>query len=140
MAGKVDAHRLSGDFIVADGFERAAIGGVDEQQDDGDADTGEEEGHDCFQMQGDTAQWDREAGKAGEAVQQVGAVGQGAKAFVHHSGADDLSKAQRGDGKIVTLQFQYGQANQEGKQRRNAASQNQAEDNSKQQAKPAQGV
>jgi len=28
VVGKIDAHRLGGDLVVADGFERAAVGGV----------------------------------------------------------------------------------------------------------------
>ena len=37
MVGKVDAHGLGGDLIVADGLERAAVGGVDKQDDERDA-------------------------------------------------------------------------------------------------------
>ena len=44
------------DLVITDGFEGTAIGGVDEQQNDGDADAGEEEGHHGFQMQSYTAQ------------------------------------------------------------------------------------
>jgi len=138
VAGKVDAHCLRGDLVITDGLESAAIGGVDEQQDDSDADAREEEGHDRFQVQGDAAQRDGEAGKAGEAIQQVGAVGQGAKALVHHGGADDLRKAQCGNGKVVTLQFQHRQADEEGEQRGDETSQQQAKDNAQQKAQPAQ--
>ncbi len=37
MVGEIDAHGLRRDLIVADGLERAAVGRVDEQQDDADA-------------------------------------------------------------------------------------------------------
>ena len=56
VAGKVDAHGFGSDLVITDGFEGTAIGGVDEQQNDGDADAGEEEGHHGFQMQSYTAQ------------------------------------------------------------------------------------
>ena len=36
VVGKVDAHGLGGDLVVADGLERAAVGRVDQQHDDGD--------------------------------------------------------------------------------------------------------
>ena len=71
MAGKVDAHGFGSDLVITDGFEGTAIGGVDEQQNDGDADAGEEEGHHGLQMQGRAAQRKVEAGKAGKAVQKV---------------------------------------------------------------------
>lgn len=57
------------------------------------ADAGEEEGHHGFQMQGRAAQRKVEAGKAGETVQKVGAVGQRAKALVNHGGTDDLAQS-----------------------------------------------
>ena len=123
MAGKVDAHGLSCDLIVPDGLEGTTVGGVDEQQDDADADAGEQKGHHSFQPQGHAAQVEGEAGKAGKAVQKVGAVGQRAKALVHRGGADDLGKAKGGNGKVVTFQLQHRQTDEEGEQRRNKACQ-----------------
>ena len=116
------------------------VGGVDEQQDDGDAHTGKEEGHHRFQMQGRAAQRKVEAGKAGETVQKVGAVGQRAKAFVNHGGTDNLGKAQCGNGKVVTFQLQHRQTNEEGEQRCDKTGQDQAEHNTQQQAEAAQSL
>ena len=138
VAGKVDAHGFGSDLVITDGFEGTAIGGVDEQQNDGDADAGEEEGHHGFQMQGRAAQRKVEAGKAGKAVQKVGAVGQRAKALVNHGGTDDLGKAQCSNGKIVALELQHRQADEEGEQRCDKTGQDQAEHNTQQQAEAAQ--
>ena len=138
MAGKVDAHGFGSDLVITDGFEGTAIGGVDEQQNDGDADAGEEEGHHGLQMQGRAAQRKVEAGKAGKAVQKVGTVGQRAKALVNHGGTDDLGKAQCSNGKIVALELQHRQADEEGEQRCDKTGQDQAEHNTQQQAEAAQ--
>ena len=43
MLEQVDAHGLGGDLIVPDGLEGPAVGGVDQQHDDGDADADDHE-------------------------------------------------------------------------------------------------
>ena len=97
--GKVDAHGLGGDLVVADGLERAAIGRVDEQHDNGNADADDHERHECIR-------------KIWEAAQQLRAVGNGRERLQLNERADNFGKAERGDGQIVAFEFQNGQADQ----------------------------
>ena len=48
-----------------------------------------------------------EVGEDGEALDHVGAVGDGAQLIPLEHGADDLGKAQRSDGQIVALEPQH---------------------------------
>ena len=52
-----------------------------------------------------------------------------AKALVNHGGTDDLGKAQCSNGKIVALELQHRQADEEGEQRCDKTGQDQAEHN-----------
>ena len=99
MVGKVDAHGLGGDLIVADGLERAAIGRVDKQHDDGDADADDHERHEGI-------------GEIREAAQQLRAIGDRRERLELDQRADDLGEAERGDGQIVALELQDGQADE----------------------------
>ena len=112
MAGEVDAHGLGGHLIVPDGLEGPAVGGVDEQQDAADAQRPQQEGHEGGQAQGKARQLDVEAGEGGEALEGVGAVGDGAQFVPLEDGPDDLAEAQGGDGQIVGLQPQHRQSDQ----------------------------
>ena len=104
MLGQIDAHGLGGDLIVPDGLERPSVGGVDQQHDQQDAHTGNGGvGHHVL--------------RRGKVVQRVGAVGQRAELAQLHQTADDLRKAQCGDGQIVALQPQHRQADEKREER-----------------------
>lgn len=61
----------AGNLILPDGLEGPAVGGVDEQDDDGDAEDGHQEGEEGGQPQDDLAvgPCDVEAGEGGEALE-----------------------------------------------------------------------
>ncbi len=63
--GQIDAHGLCRHLIVPDGLKGPAVGGVDQQQNDGDADGRTSRKGITVQMQGRAAQRKVEAGKAG---------------------------------------------------------------------------
>ena len=60
--------------------------------------------------------------------EQVGTVGDGAQSVPLHDGADDLRKAQGGDGQVIALEAQHGQPDQRGKKRRGQAGKHQRHD------------
>ena len=113
MLGQVDAHGLGSDLVIADGLEGPAIGGVNEQHNEADADSRHDER-------------EQDGVKAGKAAQQVGGIGQGPKLFPLDDGAHDLGKAQGGNGQIVALQLQHGQADEPGEDGRYDTRQDQA--------------
>ena len=112
MVGKVDAHGLGGDLIVADGLERAAIGRVDKQHDDGDADADDHERHERIR-------------EIREAAQELRAVGDRRERLQLDKGADNFGKAERRDGQIVALELQNRQADQIRQHRRQQSRQQQ---------------
>ena len=103
MLGQVDAHGLGGDLVIPDGDKGPAVGGVDDQHDDADADARHDEG-------------EYHAVKARELPQQVGGVGQGAQLVPLDDGAHDLGKAEGGDGQVVALELQHRQADEPGEE------------------------
>ena len=48
---QVNAHCFCRNFVIADGLERAAVGGVDQQNDQGNANDRHKEGNECTQPQ-----------------------------------------------------------------------------------------
>ena len=112
MVGKVDAHGLGGDLIVADGLERAAIGRVDKQHDDGDADADDHERHERIR-------------KIREAAQELRAVGDRRERLQLDKSADNFGKAERRDGQIVALELQNRQADEIRQHRRQQSRQQQ---------------
>ena len=134
MVRQINPHGLGGYLVVPDGLERSAIGGVDYQSNDPDADAREDERHHGVQFQ--RAQM--EVRKVCEVAEQVGAVRDGPQLFVLHHGADDLGKAQGGDGQVVGFESQHWQSDQICKDARHDASQNQADDNAHQQSRLTQ--
>ena len=119
MARQVDAHGLGGHLVVADGLDGAAIAGVDQQHHDGDAHAGDDEGNQRGEVERPAAgEGNVEIVEGGVVLEHVGAVGHRPQLLPLEHGADDLGKAQRGDGQIVALQAQHRQADQKGEQRR----------------------
>ena len=102
MLGQVDAHGLGSDLVVADGLEGPAIGGVNEQHNEADTDSRHDER-------------EQDGVEVCKLLQQVGGVCQGAHLLPLDDGAHDLGKAQGGNGQIVALQLQHGQADEPGK-------------------------
>ena len=114
MLGEVHAHGLRRDLIVADGLEGAAVGRIDEQDNKENADTGKQNRHDRTQAEEYLAGSirDVEVRKRRIALEDVGAVGNLAERLPLENGAQDLSKAERGDGQIVALEAQNRQTDQ----------------------------
>ena len=105
MPEQVHPHGLGGDLVVPDGLEHPAVGGIDEQQDDGDADPRHREG-------------EQHRTELGVGFEHIGAVGDGTQLVVLDHRPDDLRKAQGGDGQVVAFQLQHRQADEGGEQRR----------------------
>ena len=99
MVREVDAHGLCRDLIVTDGLERAAIGRVHEQQNDGDEQANQNQVRAC-------------AAKIGVALEKVRAVRERAQCVPLEERTYDLGKAQRRDGQIVGLQAKDRQTDQ----------------------------
>ena len=104
MLGKINAHRLRCDLIVADGLERAAIGRVDDKDDQRDANGGNDENAVVGREAGDLRQPKRAVRNA---VERRGG----------DNDADDLCKAERRNGEIVAFELQDRRADERGKER-----------------------
>ena len=115
MVGKIDAHRLGGDLVVADGLERAAVGGVHQQ-------------HNARDEHADEQQVRGRAAEIGIALEKVRGVGQRTDGVPLDNGAHDLGKAEGRNGKVVALQAQHGQTDQIGEERRDQTADKQRED------------
>ena len=114
MLGKADTHGLGGHFVIADRLKGTAVGGIDQQHNHNNGDRGNQHGHEGGQRDGRIADGQTERAGTGKALEQVGAVGDGAQLAPLEHGADNFRKAQRSDGQIVGFQAQNGQADQEG--------------------------
>ena len=90
MMGQVDTHGLSRHLIVTDRLESPPVGGIDQHDDQGNADPR------CDKVK-------EKALIAGITAQQVGSVGDGSEFVPLENSPDDLRKAQRGDRQIVAL-------------------------------------
>ena len=136
MLSQIDAHGLRRHLVVTDGLERAAIGGVHQHDDQNNGHRGDQHRH----KGGHAERPNLEVADTGKALQQVGAVGHGTQLAPLEDGADDLRKAQRGDGQIVALQPQYRQTDEIGEQRRHQTGQQYADDHAQHCAEAAQCV
>ena len=112
MPCQVDAHGFRGDLIVPNGFERPAVGGVNQHHDNGDADSRQQEGHEAAQPQAHLSGvvLDIEAGKGWEALQGIGAVGHRPQLIPLEHGPDNLAEPQCRDSQIIALEPQRGDA------------------------------
>ena len=139
MLGQVDAHGLGGHLVLPDGLKGAAVGGVDQQHDDGDADHRHQHGDKGRQAEHHLAGGvlDVEVGEGGETFQHIGAVGDGAQGLPLENGAEDLRKAQGRNGKVVALEPQDRQADEVGKARGHQAGQDQPHQNAQHHADAA---
>ena len=118
VSGQIDAHGFCCHFVIPDGLEGTAVGGVDQQHDQGDAYAGHQiVGHGGVEVPGTRRK-------------HVGAVGEGAQLIPLEDSTDDLRKAQRGDGQVVALQAQDGQADEPGEQSCHQAAQDQGDEHS----------
>ena len=115
MLGQVDTHGLGSDLVVTDSLEGTAVGGVNKQHDEGNADGRHDKG-------------EQNGIKVGKSAQQVGRVGQRPHLLPLDDGAHDLGKAQRGDGQIVALELEHRQADEPSKDSRHDARQNKTHD------------
>ena len=115
VVGKIDAHRLGGDLVVADGFERAAVSGVHQQ-------------HNARDEHADEQQVRGRAAEIGIALEKVRGVGQRTDGVPLDNGAHDLGKAEGRNGEVVALQTQNGQTDQIGEERRDQTADKQRED------------
>ena len=114
MMGQIDTHGLRSDFIITDGLERTAIGGVNQHHDNGDTDA---RYHERIQH-----------GLEGREIsEQVGAVGQRAQLIPLEYRTDDLRKAQSRDSQIIALQTQYRQTDEVSEDRSHDTARNQGQ-------------
>ena len=136
MLGEVNAHGLRRHLVVPDGLEGPAVGGVDEQDDHGDADPRQQEGREGGKAQHRLpgAVCNIEAGEGGEVFQGVGPVGDGPQLIPLEHRPDDLAKAQGGDGQIVAFQPQHRKADEPRHGGGHAAPQNQRQHHAQHQA------
>ena len=127
MPGQIHAHGLGGDLIVPDGHEGAAVAGMEQQYDQADAYARDQEWNGGGKVERDFSfrVSDVEIVKGGEKAEHIGTVGDGPQFVPLEDGADDLRKAQRGNGQIIALEPQHRQADQEREGRRHQPGQNQ---------------
>ena len=128
MPEEVNAHGLGSHLVVPDGLEGPAVGGVHQQDDNQDTDGGNEHGEQGVQLEDGAADLDLDVVEVGVLAQQVGAVGDNAQAVPLEHRTDNLRKAQGGDGQVVALQPQNGDADEGCKHRRNQAGNDDADD------------
>ena len=139
MLEQADAHGLRRHLVVPDGLKGAAVGGVDQQNDQGNADDRHKEGNECTQPQNHLprAVFDIEIGEGGEALDHIRAVGNGAKGLPLENGPQDFGEAQCGNGEIVAFQPQNRQADERREQRGHQSRQNQSHENGQNQRQSA---
>ena len=104
MLGKINAHCLRCDLIVSDGLERAAVGRVDDKNDQRDANGDNDENAVVGREAGDLRQAERAVRNA---VERRGG----------DNDADDLRKAERRNGEIVAFELEDRRADERGKER-----------------------
>src|SRR5690606_23829787 len=104
VAGRVDAHGLGGDLVLADGEEGAAVAALLEAEGDEDGEEGEEPGPEEAGVEGQAGEAQSPAEVAGELperrLRDLLRVVEGLVGLLDED-ADDLAEAEGDDGEIV---------------------------------------
>ena len=139
MLEQADAHGLRRHLVVPNGLKGAAVGGVDQQNDQGNANDRHKEGNERAQPQHHLprAVFDIEIGEGGETLDHVCAVGDGAEGLPLENGPQDFGEAQCGNGEIVAFQPQNRQTDERREQCGHQSRQNQSQKDGQNQRQPA---
>ena len=139
MLEQVDSHGLRRHLVVPDGLKGAAVGGVDQQNDQRNTDNRHKEGDKRTQPQNHLPRpvFDIEIGEGGEALDHVCAVGDGAEGLPLENRPENFGKPQCGNGEVITFQPQNRQTDQRREQRGHQPRQNQSYENGQHQRQSA---